>query len=155
GEPVLDPEAARQAALDDAAQFGTIGLLAASNVLVQTGQPRPTDLAREWQVDVGARVYWPNGTLAGSVRQLHAFVKAGETRRLDGRGLRWFAGRAAPPLTLPPDLCFEPAADREATPMSTAGLLTDESTPEVWGGLIGEVDEAVSFGGLGIGLQNG
>lgn len=152
--PPPDPEKARQLAIEQATQFGIIGVLNGdSGALTQSGEPRPPGLTTEWQLDPGAQVYWPNGTSAGTVRQLHAFVQPGEPRKIESRELRCFAIRVGPPVKSPTELCFDPAAVRTVETLTAVELYPADGDVDVWGGLVGEVPD-YGEGGLGMGLIN-
>lgn len=156
--PTPDPETAREQAIEHAAQYGIIGVLNSASVVTQSGQPRPPSLTTEWQIDVGAKVYWPDGTIAGSVREAHAFVAAGEARTIGRRELRCFAVRVGPPMTSPTELCFEPGVVREVATPTVAQLFGDDVDTDVLGGLLtGDIGDggAFGFGITGTGMQNG
>jgi hypothetical protein len=149
--PSDDPDDARQAALDEAAEFGMIGLLGASSLgdpPLQSGYRSGHET--DWRVSPQAQVFWPDGRLAGEVRSEHAFVEPGNP---DGSGeLLCFDVHTGTTENYAGQLCFARASVREAEVMYPGGIFggfNDDS--DVWGGLTGaEIGEAYGSGGLGL-----
>src|SRR5689334_17247476 len=81
-----------------ASDSAVVGSLGGFEAVTQNGEPRPPGLDKEWVIDSGTKVFWPDGKTAGTVRQTHAFVHTGEIRDLDGRQLDCFSIRVGPPL---------------------------------------------------------
>lgn len=101
----------------------------------QSGLTRPAGLTQEWRVPADAKVYWPNGALAGRVVETHAFVR--EPKRERERDC--FAIRIGPPVEPVTSLCFEPAAVVVSAPPlpdhPSLDMVVDAD--DLWGGLIG------------------
>jgi hypothetical protein len=101
-------------------------VLDGSPAVLQSGAERPPGLEKEWQIDPGAKVFWPNGATAGTVRTTHAFVEAGESKKLDGRELLCFAIRIGPRVKSPTELCYDPTVVREVIPPDPMELLAED-----------------------------
>jgi hypothetical protein len=110
-------------------------VLAGATVVLQSGEERPFGLEKEWQIDSGTKVFWPNGATAGTVRTTHAFVEAGELRKPDNRELLCFAIRVGPRHKTPTELCVEPKLVREVMPVKPAELFAEELEPEIMEGV--------------------
>lgn len=119
--------------------FGTL----TSPYPLQAGGERPPGSEREWTLERGVAVYWPDGRRAGVVRRAHAFLDEGESKTVDGRELRCMDARVGPPPEPSTQLCF--AAEEVGVRHSLAAML---------GSAKGEGVEGLGLGTRGVGPAN-
>ena len=150
-EPTLDKREELQEEINSAGILAALG-----GPPLQSGEPRPTNHKKEWQVEAGVSVYWPDGSAAGKVRRTHAFVEPGEASE-EGPERTCFDIRVGPRIEPITKLCYAKNDVRETepvTPFAGDALLGESAfgtamSDEEMAGLLGEIEAMDSYGGLG------